>query len=140
MNGRLKGKQDFMALKLDMSKAYDRVEWGFLEDVMRKMGFARRWIDLIMTCVKIVSYSVLVNKQPHGVIKPTRGIRQGDPLSPYLFLLCAEGLSSLLRGAERRNAVTGLAISRAGVRINHLFFVDDSLLFCRANVPEWIKI
>ena len=73
-------KSGYMAVKLDMSKAYDRVEWIFLEKVMRKLGFNERWINLMMVCAKTVSYSVLVNGEPKGLIRPTRGIRQGDPL------------------------------------------------------------
>jgi hypothetical protein len=100
MFNRLKGKQGFMALKLDISKAYDLVEWNFLEAIMRKIGFTYQWVQLIMKCVRTVTYRVLINGQPHGRILPTRGIRQGDPLSPYLFLICAEGLSHLLRKAK----------------------------------------
>jgi hypothetical protein len=108
--------------------------------MMRKLGFAERWVALLMKCVKTVFYSILINGQPHGRIILSWGIRKGDPLSPYLFILCAEGLSSMLGKAEREHKITGLPVVRRGLRINHLFFVDDSLLFCKANVEEWALI
>ena len=74
---------DFMAMKLDMNKAYDRVEWTFLEEIMTKMGFNDRWINLMMVCVKLVTYSILVNGELCGMIQPTKGIRQGDPLPSF---------------------------------------------------------
>lgn len=137
MNSRMRSKKGYTAVKFDMQKAYDRVEWTFLEAMMRAMGFEERWISLIMNCVKSVSYSLLVNGEPYGKIWPTRGIRQGDPLSPYLFLIVAEGLSSLLTKAEMDTRISGVPISVGGQRITHLFFADDSLLFCKANVEEW---
>ena len=129
-----------MALKLDMSKAYDRVEWVFLERVMACMGFESRWIHLMMTCVRTTSYSVLLNDEPIGYIKPTRGIRQGDLLSLYLFLLCAEGLLALLRKAERDTLIHGVSIYRSGPWISHLLFANNSLLFCQANVNECSRL
>jgi hypothetical protein len=95
-----------------------------------------QWVDLIMTCVTYVSYSVMVNGDPKGYVKPGRGLRQGDALSPYLFLLCAEGLSALMRKAERDNLIRGVSICRGGPRISHLFFADDSIIFCRVNLFE----
>lgn len=83
-----------MGVKLDMNKAYDRVEWAFLEVVMAKMGFHENWIKLAMSCVTTATYSMIVNGNPVGKFSPSRGIRQGDPISPYLFLLCAENLSA----------------------------------------------
>ncbi|XP_075645175.1 uncharacterized protein LOC142616192 [Castanea sativa] len=119
-----------------MSKAYDRVEWGFLERAMLHLGFDRRFVVTIMSCIKSVSYSVLLNGVPSRTIKPSRGLRQGDPLSPYLFLLCAMGLQGLLHKAEADGAIRGVSICRNGPRVSHIFFADDSVLFCRAKQYE----
>jgi len=96
-----KGKDDFMAIKLDMSKAYNRVEWSYLEAMMRRMRFMERWIKLMMVCIKKVSYFILVNGEHKSMIHPTCGIQQGDPLSPFLFLLCTEGDSLLFCRANQ---------------------------------------
>jgi hypothetical protein len=79
---------------------------------MSKIGFTDRWVQLLMTCVRIVLYSIIINGQPHGHIQPTWGIRQGDPLSPYFFILCAEGLSTLLNKVEQEWGITGVPITR----------------------------
>ena len=132
-----------MALKLDMSKTYDRVEWFFLEKLMRKMDFNERWTNLIMLCVKLVTYSVLVNGEPCGMIHPTRGIRQGDPLSPFLFLLYTEGLNRLIKQADLNGDIHGFSLCRRSQKLTHLlffFFVDNSLLFCRATLDECGKV
>lgn len=85
----LRGNDRYMAIKLDMSKAYDKIEWEFLQAFMVKLGFSQRQIQLIMSFVSSMSYSILVNGQPQLFSKPSRGLRQRDPLSPYQFILCA---------------------------------------------------
>ncbi|XP_030924735.1 uncharacterized protein LOC115951970 [Quercus lobata] len=130
------GKSGFMVLKLDMSKAYDRMEWVFLEGLMKKMGFDVRWIALIMECITTVSYSILVNGDPSDIIHPSRGLRQGDLLSPYLFLICSEGLHGLLNKEAEEGHIRGVSICKKGSRLTHLFFEDDSLVFCRATIAE----
>ncbi|XP_030973764.1 uncharacterized protein LOC115993913 [Quercus lobata] len=108
------GKTGYMALKLDMSKAYDRVEWEFLERAMLHLGSSGRFVATIMSCVKSISYSVLLNGVLGSTIKPSRGLRQGDPLSPYLFLVCAMGLQGLLHKAEYEGLIRGVSICRNG--------------------------
>ncbi|XP_038687533.1 uncharacterized protein LOC119986913 [Tripterygium wilfordii] len=134
------GAERYMALKLDMTKAYDRVEWSFLEAVMIKMGFAGRWVEMILECLKSVKYSVLINGSLKGSWSPKRGLRQGDPLSPYLFIICAEALSKMLEKAHNDKVFQGVKVARGAPRINHLFFTDDSLLFCRASGEECSRV
>jgi hypothetical protein len=117
-----------------MSKAYDRVESGFLEAVIGRMGFAPSFIKLIIMCVTTAHYAVLVNGVPMRRIAPTKGIRQGNPLSSYLFLMYAETLSSLLSRADREGVLTCVPTSKRGPRINHLFFADGSLLFNKVGL------
>jgi hypothetical protein len=140
MHSKMYGKTGFMAVKIDMSKTYDRVEWNFLKAVMEKLGFERQWINLIMMCVSTAQFSILINRVPTGKITPSRGTRQGDPISPYLFIICAKALSSILSHVNQRGTLRGAPTSKKGPRLNHLFFADDSLLFCRADLSHWNKM
>ncbi|CAN6724151.1 unnamed protein product [Malus baccata var. baccata] len=130
------GDQPGMAIKLDMAKAYDRIEWDFLLGMMCSLGFEPIFCKWIKECISFVSFSVLINGTPTGFFRPNRGLRQGDPLSPYLFLLCTEGFSMLIRRGLERGALHGFKISSAGAPLTHLFFADDSVVFGNASVEE----
>jgi hypothetical protein len=125
--------QRFCALKLDMKKPYDRVEWEYLRKIMLKLGFHRQWVDIIMRLVTTVSFSVLFNGDRLESFRPSRGIRQGDPISPYLFLLAAEGLSCLLKSRIQSSNLSGVTVAPSAPMVSHLLFTDDSLLFFKAN-------
>lgn len=127
------GKDGYAAIKLDMSKAYDRVEWPFLLHMLRRLGFDEKWNRLIMNCVTTVNYKIKVNGDYTEVIKPDRGLRQGDPLSPYLFVICAEAFSAAIQAAEGSKRLCGLRICRGAPILTHLFFADDSLLLLKAT-------
>ena len=104
------------------------------------MGFHNRRISFICSCIQIVSFSVLVNGEPRGNFTPKRGLCQGDLLSPYLFLLCAGGLHSLMQQAKTLDAIKGVSFCNAGPKVSHLFFADDGLLFYQATSQECTHI
>jgi hypothetical protein len=129
-------EKSFCAYKLDLSKAYDRVDWRFLGQTMIKMGFDRRWVKWIMTCVTTVKYQVKFNGAILDSFAPSRGLRQGDPLSPFLFLFVADGLSALLRRGMEQQSITPIRICPRAPGVSHLLFADDTLLFFKATVHE----
>ncbi|XP_028084227.1 uncharacterized protein LOC114285386 [Camellia sinensis] len=131
-----KGSFGHMAVKLDFNKAYDRVEWDFLSALLQKMGFHTVWIRWVMECVTTVTFSIFANGEKRASIIPTRGLRQGDPLSPYLFILVADVLSKLLTRSLHNNLLSGFKLARHCPTLSHLLFVDDVLLFLKADVEE----
>lgn len=129
-------KTDYMSIKLDISKAYDRVEWGFLRRVLLRLGMDTSFVNLIMLCVSSVSYSILLNGFPCADVRPERGIRQGDPLSPYLFICVVKAFIGLVTRTEREGRIHGVKISRKAPVITNLCFADDTMLFCKATEAE----
>ena len=107
------GKMVYMTLKLDMSKAYDRVKCEYMQQVLVKMGFYDCWVKLMMECITLATYSVLINGEPHGHIIPTRGLRQRDPLSPYLFLMCTKGLHGIICSTASKDEIRGVSICKS---------------------------
>ena len=104
------------------------------------MSFPKKWIDRVMSCVTTSSFSILINGKPYGNVLLSRGLCQGDPLSPCLFLLCAKGFTSLLTKAENDARIHGVSICIGAPRVSNILFVDDSLLFCRATQNEVVTI
>ena len=136
MRNKRTGKKGQIAIKLDISKAYDRVEWSFLQQIMLKLGFDGRWVQLAMATIHTATYSVLINGELKGYISPSRGLKQGDPLSPYLLLLSTKGLSSLARKDVETKHLHGILSCKNGVCISHLLFADNSFIFCQATMEE----
>ncbi|KAA3482263.1 reverse transcriptase [Gossypium australe] len=127
------GKKGYMAVQLDMSKAYDRVEWSFVKEVMTRMGFAEKWIELILKYITTATFAININGERRRGFQATRGLQQGDPLSPFLFLICSEGLSALMRLAMKEGLIKEVKASRRGPAISHLLFADDCILFGEAS-------
>ena len=126
-------KIGYGALKIDISKAYDRVNWTFLKAVLLSINFRDKWIDWIMECVTSVQYSLLINGSPTKTFFSSRGLRQGDPISPYIFLFCANILSIALFKDENKKKIKGIIVGRNGIPFTQLLFADDSLFFFKID-------
>ena len=133
-------KKGFIALKLDVSKAYDRVEWSFICKVMERMGFPLRWQRMVYDCILMVKFSFYLNGTVQGRVIPSRGFRQGCSLSPYLFLLYAEAFSSVIQATEDKRLFMGVRCSLQCPRVSHLFFADDSIVFVREKDSDALAI
>ncbi|XP_068474695.1 uncharacterized protein [Phaseolus vulgaris] len=107
-----RNQRSALCFKVDYEKAYDLVRWNFLLDMLHRLGFHSKWIKWVTGCLKSSSNSVLVNGSPTEEFKPSRGLRQGDPLAPFLFLVVAEGLAGLVRQASKQKMLTGVKVGR----------------------------
>lgn len=126
-------KKGYMGMKTVMAKAYDKVEWTFLEATMLKMGFPHQFVSTIMRCVTTVTFSILIDGSNSKEFQPQRGLRQGDPLSPYLFIICVDVFSELINKANNNKLIHGVKIVNGAPEITHLFFADANLTFCKAT-------
>ena len=127
--GKKRGRTRYMALKIDLEKAYDKREWSFIKDMLIRANLPNDIIDVIMSCVSSVSTSILFNGEALDPILPSRGIRQGDPLSLYLFILCMDYLGQLIEEKCSANLWQLVKASQSGLAFSHLFFANDLMLF-----------
>ena len=128
-----KGKEGYMAIKVDLEKAYDRLEWCFIHKVLQAFQFPQNIVKVIMSCVTSTKISILFNGEALELFNPSRGIRQGDPLSSYLFILCMEYLGHLIDKKCMEGVCKPLKASRDNIGISHLFFADDLILFAKVD-------
>jgi hypothetical protein len=125
-----------VAFKLDLEKAFDNVNWDFLQNCLHDFGFPDITIKLIMHCVSSSTFSILWNGNKLPQFKPTHGLRQGDPLSPYLFILCMEKLSAAINNVVNQRKWEPIRINNTGPHLSHLLFADDVLLFIKAKSSQ----
>jgi hypothetical protein len=127
---------DSWQLIIDMEQVFDRMECEFLLSIMDKLRFHPTWISWIRICISTTSFSILLNGAPFGMFSPSRGLRQGDPLSPFLFILGTEVLSRLIQQQESIGLLNGIKIGKHCSPISHLLFADDILIFGKATFTE----
>ena len=130
------GRKGFMAIKIDFEKAYDRLRWAFIRDSLLELCLPQLMVDLIMNCITSAKLQVLWNGEPTPQFSPSRGIRQGDPLSPYLYVICMERLAHLIDKEVRSGGWKPVRASRHGPPISNLAFADDLILFSEASVAQ----
>ncbi|XP_057760081.1 uncharacterized protein LOC130980412 [Arachis stenosperma] len=131
-----KGKKGWMAIKIDLEKAYDRLKWSFIVDTLKDIGMPDHFINLVYACISTARMRVLWNGEALDEFSPSRGIRQGDPLSPYIFVLCIERLSQLISVAVDTEVWNPISLSRDGPKLSHLCFADDMILFAEASMEQ----
>ncbi|XP_019418518.1 PREDICTED: uncharacterized protein LOC109329295 [Lupinus angustifolius] len=128
-----KDRNGCFLFKVDFEKAYDSMDWTFLDYMLSRFGFSLRWRKWINACLSSTTMAILVNGSPMAQFSVSRGIRQGDPMAPFLFLMVAEGFAGLVRKARSIGAFEGLKIGRGGVEVCDLQFADDTIIVCNPS-------
>ncbi|KAK9927793.1 hypothetical protein M0R45_024959 [Rubus argutus] len=135
-----KKKNEGLFLKVDFEKAYDHIEWTFLDHVLEQKGFGQRWRKWIGGCLQSANFSIMINGRPRGKFSASRGLRQGDPLSPFLFTLVVDVLSRLLEKAKETKIIEGLVVGRERVEVSHLQFADDTIFLASGCEQSWCNL
>ncbi|GKB90683.1 reverse transcriptase domain, reverse transcriptase zinc-binding domain protein [Tanacetum coccineum] len=128
-----KKREKCLIFKVDFEKAYDSINWNFLLNIMNRMGFRVKWCKWVEVCLRSSSMSILVNGSPTEEFGLERGVRQGDPLSPFLFILAAEGLNAVVKEAVESGIFRGVKLGANNVMVSHLQYVDDTIFFGEWN-------
>jgi len=131
-NSRHKG----MMIKLDLAKAYDRLSGEYLQKILKAYGFDGRWIEWIMSMITTPIMSIMLNKTPTKTFNPSRGLRKGDPLSPFLFIIAVDGLGRLIKARVNSGKLKGLRLWGEELPLTHQQFVDDVMMYGEANLKE----
>ena len=129
-----------MLLNLDLSKDFDKLSWKYMKELLLAFGFNKDWVSWIMNLISSTFFSILVNGVPSQPISPSRGIRQGEPLSPFLFVIMAEGLGRYIMASIQNGSLQGLPLHGLQPTASHSQFVDDTLLMNTPTVQEAIKL
>ncbi|KAL5577599.1 hypothetical protein UlMin_019298 [Ulmus minor] len=136
---RIKGERGVI-FKVDFEKAYDHVNWDFLDFVLEKKGFGVRWRSWMRGCISSANFSIMINGKPRGRFGASRGLRQGDPLSPFLFILVADILGRMMDKAVRIGEVKGFKVGREEEVVSHLQFADDTLFLLEPDKSNIEKV
>ncbi|KAL4560381.1 hypothetical protein LXL04_032531 [Taraxacum kok-saghyz] len=132
-----KAKRKMLLFKVDFEKAFDSVNWNYLESIMLQMGFGVKWVSWIRGCLSSSRASVLINGSATKEFPISKGVRQGDPMSPFLFIIAMEGLNTVMKSATQQNLFQGIAIPNSDVSISHLFYADDALFVGEWNISNF---
>ena len=135
-----KGRSGIMAIEIDLEKAYNRLEWSFIRDTLKLFKLQDSLISLIMSCVSTSTISVPFNGGALESFQPTRGIRQVDPFSPYLFILCMEVLGAMINEKCNEKLWNPIKASQGGLAFSHLFFTDDLVLFAKVDRKNCVAV
>ena len=143
LDSRPKASNPGVLCKLDLEKAYDHVNWDFLIYLLRRCGFSKKWRNWIYFCVSSVRFSILVNGSPCGFFPSSRGIHQGDPLSPMLFVIVMEAFSRSIVKANGVGMLSGFSVESIDsdpLEVSHLLFANDTVIFCEADLDHLFNL
>lgn len=129
-----------LIIKIDFENAFDYVNWMFLIDMLNKLGCGQRWCSWILECISSSHLSILINGSSTENFQPQRGLRQGDPLSPFLFNIVVEAMNLMLERAKAKGLLSGVQVGPNGINLTHLQFADDTLILCNNNLEELMEI